>query len=329
MSPGQRRQRARKRRAKGRTRADRRALSKYIPVKPPAPGSLIPMAVGVGSTPGKQPTRRVALALGGGHVHLGEIPTFAIPGYDLLAAHPFLVAALVGGDVTPGSLIVEVLAHAVLEPAPGPTVAGGSHILDVINARFHGGQLIERCRTHAWVVLFDDSAPAASAPIGVVITDESLQHGFGPKAGRDVLPFTPIMLEPDHAVQATAKPQVANFRPDRLHIGGGQDVAADFIVENISIRNRSQFAQAGGIPADMFAATAIDAFVSFDSAGIGDDITITVRNVGQQPRQLVMAMIGTVMNRIRVAVTTHANIKAAVASILSEPLRADLRAQLG
>ena len=48
--------------------------------------------------------------------------------------------------------------------------------------------------------------------------------------------------------------------------------AADWIVNDIKIGNRSQFSQAGDVPGDMFANTSIDSFVTFETAQTAMDV---------------------------------------------------------
>lgn len=55
---------------------------------------------------------------------------------------------------------------------------------------------------------------------------------------------------------------------------------ADWIVNDLRINNRSQFVQGGGIPGDLFAANAIDAFVRFDMVDVNAELSITVTYIG-------------------------------------------------
>jgi hypothetical protein len=73
--------------------------------------------------------------------------------------------------------------------------------------------------------------------------------------------------------------------------GAGAD-ASDWIINDIQIGNRSQFAQAGNVPGDMFAGGAIDSFVSFETAQVAMDIVLTATNVGAKEASFHGAFLG-------------------------------------
>ena len=86
-------------------------------------------------------------------------------------------------------------------------------------------------------------------------------------------------------LQITSRPQRPAFRPERLFVsipvgGASTDTAAAWIIQDVSIGNKSQFAQSGALPGDMFANLSIDSFVSFDTVQTAMDVTITVTYVG-------------------------------------------------
>ncbi len=104
------------------------------------------------------------------------------------------------------------------------------------------------------------------------------------RAGREVLPMSvdgPIL--PGQSAQITARPQRVAFRPERVFISAASDAtlgAAAWLVNDIKIGNRSQFSQSGSIPGDMFATTAIDSFVSFETAQTAMDVVMVVTYIG-------------------------------------------------
>jgi len=107
------------------------------------------------------------------------------------------------------------------------------------------------------------------------------------RAGREVLPMsTGVSILPNQSAQITARPQRVAFRPERVFISAagsarvGGNGAADWIVNDILIGNRSQFSQAGQVPGDMFATNAIDGFVSFETAQTAMDVVMVVTYVG-------------------------------------------------
>lgn len=99
---------------------------------------------------------------------------------------------------------------------------------------------------------------------------------------REVLPISSggMRILPDQQAIITSRPQ-RMFTLVRLYVLPA--IAEDFVINDITIGERSQFSQAGAIPADMFAAGAIDSYVSFDTAGPGMDIRMTVTYIGQNP----------------------------------------------
>ena len=102
-------------------------------------------------------------------------------------------------------------------------------------------------------------------------------------AGREVLPMsTGVPILPTQSAQITARPQRVAFRPERVFISaaGTSGGAADWVVNDIKIGNRSQFSQSGDVPGDMFATNAIDGFVSFETAQTAMDVVMVVTYIG-------------------------------------------------
>jgi len=103
------------------------------------------------------------------------------------------------------------------------------------------------------------------------------------RAGREILPMsTGVAILPTQSAQITARPQRIAFRPERVFISaaGTDGGAADWIVNDIKIGNRSQFSQSGDVPGDMFATNAIDGFVSFETAQTAMDVVMVVTYIG-------------------------------------------------
>jgi hypothetical protein len=126
-----------------------------------------------------------------------------------------------------------------------------------------------------------------------------------PRASREVLPFCTkpdLFIKPGQSAEITARPQRLAFRPERFFVSDGfvehkaswwrrlwhkapqHKGSADWLIDDIKIGNRSQFSQAGSVPADMFRSTAIDSFVSFETAQTAMDIKIVVTYVGSDPK---------------------------------------------
>ena len=110
------------------------------------------------------------------------------------------------------------------------------------------------------------------------------ERGQPTRSDREILPMSTGGTKVPFGVSAqiTSRPQRVAFRAERVMIsnGGTAGGAADWIVNDISIGNRSQFAQSGQVPGDMFAINAVDSFISFETAQTAMDIVITVTYVG-------------------------------------------------
>jgi len=134
--------------------------------------------------------------------------------------------------------------------------------------------------------------------VGAEAVMEALeQHGLVPRAAlvpapdptlasRQVLPMntgtTPVPI--GLTAQITSRPQRVAFRPERVFVSaadiGGSGSAANWIINDITIGNRSQFAQSGALPGDMFATEAIDSFVTFETAQTAMDVVMIVTYQG-------------------------------------------------
>jgi hypothetical protein len=105
-------------------------------------------------------------------------------------------------------------------------------------------------------------------------------------ANRQVLPMntgtTPVPIA--STAQITSRPQRVAFRPERVFVSasdiGGGGSAANWIVNDITIGNRSQLAQSGALPGDMFSNVAIDSFVTFETAQTAMDVVMIVTYQG-------------------------------------------------
>jgi hypothetical protein len=98
------------------------------------------------------------------------------------------------------------------------------------------------------------------------------------RADRVILPMSSgSNILPNTSVQVTARPQNVAFRPERIVIGGEP---ANWIINDVKVGNRSQFSQSGDVPGELFAATTIDSFVSFETVQTAMDFVILTTFVG-------------------------------------------------
>lgn len=123
-------------------------------------------------------------------------------------------------------------------------------------------------------------------------------------------------IRPGETAEIIARPQCVAFRPERMFVSNYSPEykvpwwkrplmpwlaipethgAADWIINDISIGNRSQLAQCGSLPGDMFSNLAIDSFVTFDTCQTAMDVKVIVTYIGpiKQGCPFTGAMLGT------------------------------------
>lgn len=99
--------------------------------------------------------------------------------------------------------------------------------------------------------------------------------------------FAHYNVLPLSLVTITSRPQ-RSMRCDRLVIRD----AENWIIQDIRIGHQSQLGQAGDLPGDLFASTAIDTFIAFGEVQVGTDLVLTLSNIGTEPRVFNAVMIG-------------------------------------
>jgi hypothetical protein len=87
----------------------------------------------------------------------------------------------------------------------------------------------------------------------------------------------------------TSRPQVT-FRPDRLVIPS--TIAASFLVTDLKIGNKSQFASSTSLPAEVFTQGAFGVRLKMDTAQISQDVTLRVTNLSGGALRFFAALIG-------------------------------------
>lgn len=86
------------------------------------------------------------------------------------------------------------------------------------------------------------------------------------------------LCPPNHRVSIVARPQVAAYRPDRLVVS-----TEDFLIHDLVIGNRSQFAQTGPIHAKMFGPRAHFIKLELETVQTAMDVRFDVEYVGDDP----------------------------------------------
>lgn len=106
-------------------------------------------------------------------------------------------------------------------------------------------------------------------PLGVVPT--SISAG-----DTEVIPTTPQNL----------------FRPERLVVPS--DIAFDVGITDVKVGNQSQFVETSEVPGTLFSEVAINTGVTFDTAEIGNQISISVRNKSLSDVEFTAGFVGTI-----------------------------------
>lgn len=173
-----------------------------------------------------------------------------------------------------------------------------------------------------WPTMFAGAASdAPSEPAADLPKAPDGSHGIrqrAPIALRMPLPLSTgaSRVKPGQTAEITARPQCLAFRPERLFVSSYSPEykipwwkrplvpwivipkthgAGDWLINDIIIGNRSQFAQAGNLPGDLFSNTAIDSFVTFDTCQTAMDVRLLVTYVGpvKEGCAFTGAMLGT------------------------------------
>lgn len=85
------------------------------------------------------------------------------------------------------------------------------------------------------------------------------------------------------------------FRGERLVIPS--DIGFDIGIEGITVGTQSQFAQSVEVPGAVFSEVAVNTEVMFDTAQIGNQISINARNKGADTLNFTAAMLGTLAKK--------------------------------
>lgn len=111
------------------------------------------------------------------------------------------------------------------------------------------------------------------------------------KRRRYPIGFVPTDIAATTAALIPAAPQNL-FRPERLIIPS--DIAFDFGVRDVKVGNQSQLVQSVEIPGALFTEVSIDTHVTFDTAEVGNQISVDVRNKTAGTINFSAGSIGTI-----------------------------------
>ncbi len=111
------------------------------------------------------------------------------------------------------------------------------------------------------------------------------------KRRRYPIGFVPTDIAGTTAALIPAAPQNL-FRPERLVIPS--DIAFDFGVRDVKVGNQSQFVQSVEVPGALFTEVSIDTNVAFDTAEVGNQISVDVRNKTAGTINFSAGSIGTI-----------------------------------
>jgi len=186
------------------------------------------------------------------------------------------------------------LAHKDLPGALfGFSGAAGSARRAMTTLSLEGFDPVERNHELALVVTYIGLNPEGCPFFGAAV-------GSRPPQRPTILPVTSKEpLRPTVKTTITARVQGASFQVHRLEIEDSDTAGgpADWIVEDLRINGKTQFAQPGPIPGDLFATTAVGTFVKLETCAAGNAIEIDMNYIGLNPQGAIFAarFEGTVM----------------------------------
>ena len=93
--------------------------------------------------------------------------------------------------------------------------------------------------------------------------------------------------------QVINRPQVV-FRGERLMVPS--DFAGQFLISDIVVGTKSQFAATGSVPARAFQENAVGGRLSLDTAQISQNIVLSVVNIGSTDQRFIATLVGTAVD---------------------------------
>lgn len=105
------------------------------------------------------------------------------------------------------------------------------------------------------------------------------------------LGFVPTSIAASTTSQIPSAPQNL-YRPERLVIPS--DIAFDIGIGDIKVGNQSQLVQSVEVPAALFSEVAINTGVTFDTAEVGNQVSVTARNKSGVALEFTAGLVGTI-----------------------------------
>lgn len=127
-------------------------------------------------------------------------------------------------------------------------------------------------------------ALAAAAAAKVAQAGTIVRQHEPTKARKIVLPMASTGTVAAAATSSiTARPQTVAFKPTRVVVPAS--IAPDFTINDIKVGVKSQFAQSGALPAEMFTQNAFDVDMDMDTVQTSQDFVLDVANISGGARQ--------------------------------------------
>lgn len=105
------------------------------------------------------------------------------------------------------------------------------------------------------------------------------------------LGFVPTTVAAGVSAAIPSSPQNL-FRPERLVIPS--DIAFDTGVRDIKVGNQSQLVQSVEVPAALFSEVSINTGVTFDTAEVGNQVSVDIRNKSAVSYEFSAGLVGTI-----------------------------------
>lgn len=107
---------------------------------------------------------------------------------------------------------------------------------------------------------------------------------------RLIMGNAPVVVAAGSTTEVEFRPQQL-FRTERIIVPS--EIAPFFRFSDVRIGNRSQLLTSGSLPGSAFSEVAIDAYVHFDSADIGNTITLVLVNKDDEDHTFESMLLGT------------------------------------